>query len=247
MSENNCNTFILNNCLTAVSAATQNGNILATDGIECKIHIFDGCGHFCGCEKTERPYRRLRYDTQSNSFSALCGCNRAALYCIDCGFNENGVIELDTSDEHRCSCRCGCDCDDFSEPTDASITRIGGEPFFIGAFSKSAHLFDSNGRRLTRLCKADRDELLTDFIAFGEEKYAMSTLKNGIRTISVSENGVTKSAVLNRALSLKMLFAENGIVYGLFGKKYIYNRIMPIYADGTLNLPDTIENCFCSC
>lgn len=184
---------------------------------------------------------------QSGSFTALGCCNRAAVYCIRNDLNENGYVLLNTDDGCICNLRCGCTGDDFSELTDASITRIGNETFFIGAFPKSAYLFEASGKRLTRLCLADNDEILTDFISFGEEKYAMSTIRDGLRTVSISENGITRSGILNKRLSLRMLFAENEVVYGLFGQSYIYNRIIPIYRDGIFTLPESLENCFCSC
>ncbi len=266
MNVNACNTFILNNSLAAVSALRKENRILATDGNGCNVHIFESDGRFCGCQATARPYRKLRYDTQSNSFTALGCCNRANLYLIDENLNECEYIELDSSEncscgfnngctggcESSCGNGCGngygcgcnggfnsgfCDTNGCSELTDAMITRIGNECFFIGAFSKSAYLFDVNGRRLTRLCSTERGERITDFITFGEEKYAMSTIKNGIRCVSISENGVTQSAVLGCRFSLRMLFEQGGTIYGLFGQSYIYNRIIPIYSDGRLILP----------
>ncbi len=248
MNEIHCNTFVLNNSLAAVSAINKDDRIIATDGFNCNIHFFDRGGNSCGSGSTLRPYRRLRYDDQSDSYTALGCCNQTVIYCIDNNLNENGYITLSTADENcncECNCQSGCGVADCSELTDASIARIGGELFIIGAFTKSAYLFDTNGRRLTKLCTADRDETLTDFISFGEEKYAMSTVNNGLRTIAVSENGVTQNGILNRNLSLRMLFEKDQTIYGLFGQSYIYNRIIPIYSNGILTLPNNTENCFC--
>lgn len=250
MNEIHCNTFVLNNCLAAVSATNKDSRILATDGFDCKLHVFDCCGNFCNCESTLRPYRKLRYDCKSDSFTALSCCNRPNVYCIDNNLNENGYITLSCG-ENDCNCAqtnpCGFETNGCNELTDVSLTRIGGELFIIGSFRKSAYLFDINGKRLTKLCQADKNEILSDFISFGEEKYAMSTLNNGVRTISVLENGITRSGILAKNLSLRMLFEENGVVYGLFGQKYIYNQIIPIYENGILTLPNSTESCFCRC
>jgi len=248
MNETRCNRFVLNNSLAAISAINKENRILATDSFNCSVHVFDSCGNFCGCESTLRPYRRLRYDCASDSFTALSCCNQPYVYCIDNHLNENGYITL-ASGENGCNCETNCanEANDCNELTDASLTRIGGELFIIGVFRKGAYLFDINGKRLTKLCTADKNEVLTDFIAFGEEKYAMSTINNGVRTISVSENGITRSGILHKHFSLRMLFEDNGIIYGLFGQKYIYNQIMPIYENGILTLPDSIGNCFCHC
>ena len=249
MSEINCNTFILNNCLNADSAVSKDRNILAVDGFNCQIHTFDCCGSARGCESVLRPYRKLRYDTQSDSYTALCGCNQN-IYCIDNNFNENGSVLLETNG-NTCNCQCNsngfCSTNTSCALTDAGITRIGNQPFIVGVFTNGAYLYDTNGKRLTQLCRTERGEELTDFIAFGEEKYAMSTIKNGNRIITISENGRTQSGILKCNLSLRMLFSENQTVYGLFGKSYIYNRILPIYSCGILNLPENTDNCFCSC
>ena len=164
--------------------------------------------------------------------------------------SENGSVLLETNG-NTCNCQCNsngfCNTNTTCALTDASITRIGNQPFIVGVFTNGAYLYDTNGKRLTQLCRTERGEELTDFISFGEEKYAMSTIKNGNRIITISENGRTQSGILKCNLSLRMLFAENQTVYGLVGKSYIYNRILPIYSCGILNLPENTDNCFCSC
>ena len=274
MNEINCNSFVLDNGLAAVSAITREDRVLATDGFNRHFHFFDRFGNSCGKESSQRPYRKLRYDVQSDTYTALGCCSRADIFCIDSNLNENGYVSLSTAQNNsdcqnnvncnfrnntsnscngNCNCNCGCNCLSNSENTncselaDASIARIGGECFLVGTFAKNAYLFDINGKNPTKLCTADRDERLTDFIVFGEEKYAMSTIKNGLRTIAVSENGITQNGILNRNLSLRMLFANDQTVYGLFGQNYIYNRIIPIYSNGILTLPDADRSCFCTC
>lgn len=247
MNDSHLSVFILNNNLTADSAAIRDCETLATDGLTPQIQKFDRCGKFTDAISTARPYRKLRYVEQNQSFTAFSCCNRPLIYCTDGCFNENGRILLDTTEESDCNGTIyyGSEC--FSELTDASVTFIGDAIFFIGAFANGAYLFDISGKRLARLCKTEKNEILTDFISFGNEKYAMSTLKNGTRTITVSDNKKIQSGVLSPDISLKMLISDGEEVYGLFGQGYIYNRILPIYTNGILALPDSVGNCLKLC
>lgn len=232
----NCVSFILNNSLAAVSAVMKDGRIHATDGFENIIHRFDGDGTFIEHIDVLRPYRRLRNDSESPCFTALgCSCSSGRLYFLNSNFTETGYTDIDTSCPQGCGCSKGCD--DLSEVTDASLTFIGEERFIVAAFRKSAYLFDMNGRRLTRLCSAEADEILTDFISAGNGVFAMSTLRNSTRTVTVSDNGKIFTGILDPSYSLRMIFYFNGDIYGLFGRGYIYNYICRIYSDGEFSLP----------
>lgn len=233
MSDNIYRSFVLTNSLAAVSAITTDNHTYATDGTESNIYKFDADGVFINSAETVRPYRRLR---QNNCCTTALGCNCASarLYLLSDRFNEYDYIELDTS---GCECGCSCGCDDFGELTDASLTTIGTQLYIVGAFRKSAYLFDTSGKRLTQICNAEPDEIITDFIALGNEVFAMSTLCGSTRTVTVIDNGKESSAILERGHTLRMLFSQNGDIFGLFGKGYIYNRIIKIYSDGALSLP----------
>ena len=233
MHDNAYRNFILNNSLAAVSAVADTERTFATDGFECRIHEFDSEGNFNEYHKTVRAYRRLRETSQNCSYTALGCCNTAKIYYLSDNFRENGYTELDVT----CENGCGCTCDDLSELTDGSVTVIGNESFIIGAFRKSAYLFDMNGKRLTRLCSAEENEVLTDFISLGNDVFAMGTLCGNTQTVTVSDNGVTQSSVLARGYTLRMLIPEGNEIYGLFGRNYIYNRIIKIYSNGVLQLP----------
>lgn len=240
MLDNTYRSFILPNSLAAVSATAASCETLATDGTESVIHRFTPDGAFCETINTVRPYRRLR---QGNGcYTALgCNCASAGLYLLSSRFDEQDYISLDVG---GCNCNCNCGCDDFGELTDASITYIGDKLFIVGAFRKSAYLFDTSGKRLTKICTAESDEILTDFISLGNNVFAMGTLCGNTRTVTVIDNGKELSATLERGYTLRMLFSENGNIFGLFGKNYIYNRIIKIYSDGVLSLP-TAANVKC--
>lgn len=226
--------FMLDNSLAATSALIKDGNIYAADGKECNAHIFDLCGNFSHRIGTARAYARLRFDGDSNVFSALsCGCD-GRIYCIDERFNEIGFTRISALSGRSC---------ESSAMTDASAVTLDGERFFTVSYEKAAFLYDSHGGPIRQLCKADNDEIITDFIMFGEERFAFGTQKCGFTLITVSDNGKVFTSMLDRGLTLRMLFSKEDTVYGLFGYSYIYNRICPIYTDGVFSLPKAYDGC----
>jgi hypothetical protein len=233
--------FTLCNSLAAISAIYTSDRIPATDGKNAKIYFFDSSGGFTGQTCTSRPYRRLR-SADGLTYTALSCSAAARLYCTDGNFNEKGYIPLEAAADRGENCALqGC-------PTDASTTVIGGEAFIVASFPKKAYLFDMQGKRLLELCAAEGGETITDFISFGSEKYAFATLDGNRQTVTVSDGRSKSSLVLSGRFSLRMLFAQGETVYGLFGERYLYNRILPIYSEGRLSLPPTgIENSRFSC
>lgn len=235
MTDNIYRNFTLDNSLSAVSAVVLENSTLATDGHECTIHELNINGNYNCRHRTTRAYRRLRDIGNNCNYTALGCCNSARIYFLNSFLRETDYTELDTTCKNSCSCSCGCD--DFGELTDGSLTTIGGELYIIGAFRKSAYLFDMNGKRLTRICETEGNEILTDFISVGNDTFAMGTLCGNTQTITVSANGDVQTANLNRNHTLRMLIPDGDEIYGLFGHNYIYNRIIKIYSNGILTLP----------
>lgn len=233
MTENTQKSFTLYNRLAAISAQPLCDRIIATDGLNCNIYLVNEnrcCNEFI-C--TVRPYRRLR-TACDGGYTALSCCGNNNLYFLDNSFCENEYVMLNSTESCNCNERC---CSSLGSLTDAMQVCIGSNTFIIGSFTHGAYLFDSNGKRLTQLCSTDKCEELTDFITFGDEKYAMSTICGSKQTVTVNDSGTLLSATLDRSYILRMLLAENGTVYGLFGRNYIYNRLIPIYSNGQLILP----------
>lgn len=235
-------TFTLDNRLAAVSAINDGSAVLATDGISCCVR------RICGCRQSDavgtlRPYRRLRRASDGVGYTAI-SCEGSRIYRLNDAFCECGYTELESG--CGCGCRCGCsdECDYCL--TDAMTVSIGEKAFYIGAFGHSAYLFDNTGKRLSKLCETARSEYLDSFISFGAERYASVTSCGSSQTVTVSDGGRLQSALLGRCGVLRMLFAEGEVIYGLFGRNYLYNRIIPIYSQGILTLP-TIENQTFSC
>ncbi len=228
MANENTKSFMLNNSLAAVSALPLEEQILATDGFTPKIHIFERNGVFTDTAPTARAYRRLRCNPLNGNLTALACCNEARIYFIGTEYRE----------------LCYCDLKDMgNEITDASVTLREEGAFIVAANRKNAFLLEPDGRPCDTLCKAEQGEEITDFINPTPELFALATVKNGACTVSVTENGITHTAMLSGKISLRMLLHSGGIVYGLFGFGYIYNRIIPIYFGGRLILPDW--NNFC--
>ncbi len=221
--------FTLGNDLAAVSAITEEGRITATDGQNCQIHLFDSAGRLTERICSARSYRRLRRFGQTNAHTATACCNSSDIFILDDSFNENARITLDSP----CACtRCG-----VNGLVDAQAVCSEEGNYFIGAYSQGAYLFDENGARLKRLCRTDADEALTDFIAFGEECYAFATVCGNTQTVSISLCGDHTAYSLPRRYILRMLFYENSTLYGLFGRNYLYNHIIPLYRNGVFCLP----------
>lgn len=243
MDENLISAFILNNRLTAVSAAINDENIFATDGINNAVYIYDFHGGFIDEIPTIRNYRMLRSNDFCGGFTALdvnCNCNR--LYFLSDDFTESGYIELDTSfgNTNPCPCMGG------RSITDASLTQIGSEYFIIGVFQRNAYLFDASGKRLTRLCTVNEDELLSGYISSDGEGKALWVEKYGKSIVTISKNDISHNAFVGNNCNLRMLFERKGNIYGLFGQSYIYNRIVKLYGDGIFYEPCARgHNSFC--
>lgn len=226
---NNQTIFTLGNGLAAISATRNESRITATDGQGCQIHFFNTDGTLCERICSARSYRRLRPCAVAGGYTAISCCDSSDVFILDNCFNENARITLDSP--------CDCRRSGINGLADAQSVQGEGKSYFIGTFSQGAYLFDKNGSRLRCLCSAESGESLTDFISFAEESYAFATIRKSTQTLSVSVGGEISSVVIPRKYILRMLFFENSTVYGLFGRNYVYNHIIPIYTNGVLSAP----------
>ncbi len=230
MTDNVMRYFTLESSLAAVSAVMLGGSTLATDGVSPFIFEFDLNGNQTACHKTERPYIRLR--AVEGGFTATGGCGGQRVYFLNSQFNElDSVLLGEPCHRQAYNNHTGC-------LTDATLTRLGSESFIIGSFEKSAYLFDTCGCRLTKLCTADTGELLTDFVPLGDGTYAMATKNSCGQSVTVSDGKSTQTASILNGYTLRMLIPSGNELFGLFGKSYIYNRIIKIYSCNTLLLPN---------
>lgn len=238
MDNNVIQSFILDNCLSAASAIPTENNIYATDGQSCCIHIIKcNCCNQC-CQSVLRPYIKLRNNTQVGQITALDRCNSSRIYLLSDNFCEEGYIQLNSSS-------CGCGGGNMGCLEDASLVCIGNEVLVVGVYPKGAFLFDTSGKRMTKLCQAEDGERLTDFIVLENQIYAMCAVRCNTQTITISDNGMIQSGILGNCLRLKMLIPKGNEVYGLFSQSYIYNKIIKIYSNGRLTLPTGNINLSC--
>ncbi len=229
MLENLQGSFMLNNSNAAVSADLKDGNVFATDGFCPHVWEFSQDGTLLCQHPAIRPYRRFRYNENACVTTALGCCNGNNVYILDKELKELGYINLNGLQRDGCT--------SYGALTDASATVIGSELFFVGAFADGAFLFDNQGKRLTRLCSVEKNEVLTDFIATGEDIFAMAVICDNAQIITVTCGGIIYNGILAPKYTLRMLFFKNNSVYGLFGQSYIYNRIFKIYSNGVFYLP----------
>ena len=230
--------FILDNSLAAVSAIPYTDYTLATDGSTCVIHKIAPDGTNLHCHPTLRPLRRIRSVDSDCLITALGCCNNPNLYILNHHLAEQDSIEIRLpyrSYNADCTTYGFCNHEEgIAEMTDASIVTIGSQRYIAVAYTKGAYLYDLNGICLAQLCKTDCNEILTDFICLPDGAFAMVTLCGNTQTFSICRNDTMQSAVLSHSRRLRMLIEENGEIYGLFGKNYIYNQIIKIFSDSIL-------------
>ena len=229
MLENLQGSFMLNNGNAAVSADLKGGNVFAADGFCNYLWEYGQDGDLLCQHPAVRPYRRFRYNENACVTTALGCCNGNSVYILDKDLKELGYVSLNGLQRDGCT--------SYGGLTDASVTVIGNELFFVGAFFDGAFLFDIQGKRLARLCAVERNETLTDFISAGDDIYAMAVICDNTQIITVARNGIIYNGILSPKYTLRMLFYKNGCVYGLFGQGYIYNRIFKIFSEGVFYLP----------
>ena len=208
---------------------------------ERKLYFLDENLRESGYIKLQSPYdcnggcdREQEYncDDRCDCRSGGCdnGCNRGNGCNGGCGSIDYGC------NGNWSSSSCVFDGSLYSDITDASMITMGEQNYIVAAFRKGAYLYDADGKCLTRLCKTDGDEILTDFIYIPDDTYAMATLCGNTQTVTVSKNGNIQSGILDKGYRLRMLFEQNGDIYGLFGRSYIYNRIIKIFSQN-ISLP----------
>ena len=223
MNNNARQVFTLKNRLCAVSAFNREQTIYATDGITDFVYLVDSCGDI-ECERLLRNYRALRFNENLDAYTAIC--SQRSVYFLTAGLCEYAKITLESSR--------GCLCD-------ASALTVNGTERILGAFDRYAAIFDADGRELYRVCETDCDEIIEGFICFGPDRYAMISRKGSNQLLTIYDRSEKQSEMVSRDTNLRMLYLANGVIYGLFGRNYLYNEVYPIYSCGNLRLP-AIEN-----
>ncbi|HAN21574.1 MAG: hypothetical protein A2Y15_01820 [Clostridiales bacterium GWF2_36_10] len=230
--------FILPNRLAAVSAAINNSDnnnerIVACDGITNCLFIFNCRGVLLDTKEGIRSYRKLHYDFDNCRYMALSGNDNRRVYFLNCCFVEVGSVDLDIDNSNFENA------EDTAELMDASPDTRDGESIIIATHRRSVRAYTINGLEIGFVRPIDETRLNQNFVYSGPTE-AFNYIRNNISfvNIRVGVNNFTSS--VPDQLSLRTLIADGeGSVYGLFGYRYIYNYILPIYENGVFVLPST--------
>ncbi len=115
------------------------------------------------------------------------------------------------------------------------ITPVGEEVHATFRHSVRAH--DLNGTQTDIILPTERTRLLLLYAISGTAR-ALAFCRNGMSFINVAEIGAVYLGTSPDGLSVRDLVPHGlGDFYGLFGYRYLYNYLMPIYKNGAFCLP----------
>lgn len=215
----------------------------AVDGQENAVYTFSECGCFQCSYDTIRPYRALHcaaVGPAEGSYLALssCACGRR-VFLLNCRFEEIGSIDLLAEASVTCNCPFRTECGDLSELMDAFPTAEGDEARIHAAFRHSVRSFNYNGRQLATLQNASDDQLNLHYGISGSANALHFRYRN-TEFVRIIDGAASFLGALPESMVLRG-FAESGVrdFYGVFGYRYLYNYLLPIYQNGQLVLPAT--------
>ncbi|MDD4164299.1 MAG: hypothetical protein PHD46_03145 [Eubacteriales bacterium] len=227
--------FVLPNRLAAVSCTISKDKIVACDGITNCLFCFDKHGNLLEIKEGIRNYRKLHYDFVNCRYLALSGNDNRRVYFLNCCFDEVGSVNLiiDDSDDE--------DAEDTAEIMDASPDTRDGESIIIITHRRSVRAYTINGVEVGFVRPIDESRLNMNFIYSGLTE-AFHYIRNSISFVNIRNSVNSFTGSVPEAFSLRTLISDGeGDVFGLFGYKYIYNYILPIYENGIFVLPATDE------
>lgn len=227
--------FVLPNRLTAVSAAVNKDKIVACDGITSCLFCYNTHGMLLDIKECIRSYRKLHYDFANCRYLALSGNNNRRVYFLNCCFDEVGSVDLiiDDSDD--------VDEEDTAELMDASPETKNEESIIIATHRRSVRAYTINGVEIGFVRPIDISRLNQNFVYSGPTE-AFNYIRNNVSFVSIRNGTNTFTGSVPETFILRTLIADGeGSVYGLFGYRYLYNYILPIYENGVFVLPATDE------
>ncbi len=212
-------------CGTPALSAILTGDCLgAVDGRENAVYMFSSCGRFSEAIPTARAYGTITR-MGDGGYLALprCTCRRFSnrVYVLNGAFEEIGSLDLQGEEE------------DCGELTDVFYTE---EREILATFRNSLKVFDLTG---------SLQEVMTDTTS----RYLFNVATNGGLTavhhrrrwgdmLTVASKADTQTAGICGRLVLRDLIpGGSGVFYGLFGYRYQYNYLLPVYANGRILLP----------
>ncbi len=216
--------FLLPTRGPASGVAVTPTEYIATDGINPYAYVYSFCGVFKGAVPTLRPYEKIVYCSETDSYYATDGYCSGRIYTLNCRLEETdsfplrsvGVV-LDISLYSESSDPCGCSCS------------------LVVTSPCRTDLFTSKGNYLSTLRQGGRN---SRFISFVQRDNGFAEgFSSDRREYIIFRNGCTETTnELERCVRLKSLFStDGGGVWGLFTKNYSNNYIMPVFENDTLN------------
>lgn len=226
--------FRLPSGLPALAAAeAENHGFAAVDGQEKAVYVFSAAGVFQQAYETVRPYEQLHRSSVSPTAGTYlatgrCPCGRR-IYLLNCRFEEMGSIDVHPYPD--------CDCEDVGEIMDAFPTAENDSARIHVAFRRSVREFDYNGTQLRMVSPAEEGRLNLHYAISGPA-HALHFRKKDTEFINLAELGAVYLGTLPDSMILRG-FLPRGFhdLYGVFGYRYLYNYLLPIYQNGQLVLP----------
>lgn len=205
---------------SASGTAVNKTEYAVVDGITSYIYIFSFCGVFKGALPTLRPYKKLVYSMDTDSYFALSRDCSGYVYILNCRFEEIDRINVE-----------------YNTPAlDISL-------FENGECAKellvtSPHTVDSytqQGSRINELRKSTKNIFYSSFVKTAHasaESFSRGCEEYVSIIVGCEEHGI----LIPPCVSLKNLFTtDGGGIYGFFGKNYANGFIIPLYENETVN------------
>lgn len=220
-------TSILLPTRAASSGATVNKTeYLVVDGMTSYIYVFSFCGEFKGAIPVLRPYKKIVYCMDTDTYFALGnGCGNV-IYTLNCRLEETDRINTDCS----------------SLLLDISISEIKeASPVYCGnslmlTTPHSIEEYTKGGKRLNSIAVCDSSTFYSSFVKTSAVT-AESFLKGSYTYLRLTENCDEQTLIIPPCVTLKNLFStDGGGIYGFFSKNYANNYIVPIYENDSVNL-----------
>lgn len=214
-------TSILLPTRAASSGATVNKTeYIVVDGMTPFVYVFSFCGSFKGALPTLRPYKKLVYSMETDSYYALgSGCD-GNIYTLNCRFEE--------TDKYHSECNTSILDISLFENTQCSEELILTLPHSVSTFTK-------RGSRISEIRSNSKNVFFTTFVktdTASAEGFSKGDDEYVRLIVGCEENYI----LIPYCVSLKNLFTtDGGGIYGFFSKNYTNNFVVPIYENETVN------------
>lgn len=223
----------------AASGATVNKTeYVVADGINPYVYIYSFCGMFKGAVPTLRPYSKIVYSMETDSYYALDGYCSSNIYTLNCRFEEIGKttsecsskltgISLFNGSDNRCiNSHC---------PLNAIEDCPNAERLLLTS-PRSVFLSSKTGNLASTIRSSCRNVFINSFVAV-ENGFAESYCENSLEYIRISIRCKETTFSIPRCVYVKNLFTtDGGGIYGFFGKNYTNGYILPIYENECINM-----------